>query len=73
MRTNKNKNQPKRPEVRSLKIQPRHRFNKWSTSIVPELILRGKWLEEFGFEKESRAVIHASEGLIVIQPQKQKE
>ena len=40
---------------------------------MPELILRRKWLEEFGFEKESRAVIHASEGLIVIQPQKQKE
>ena len=40
---------------------------------MPELILRRKWLEEFGFEKESRAVIHASEGLIVIQPEKEEE
>lgn len=63
----------KRLRVRSLKIQPRHRLNKWSTSVVPELVLRGKWLEEFGFKKDSRVVIHTSEDLIVIQPQKHEE
>lgn len=59
----------KRPQVRSLKIQPRHRYNQWSTSVVPELILRGKWLEELGFAKESRVVLHTSRELIVIQPE----
>lgn len=67
------KNAPKRPDARSLKIQPKHRFNRWSTSIVPELILCGKWLEDLGFEKESRVVVHASKELIVIRPEEEQQ
>ncbi len=55
-----------RPGVRSLKLQPKYRGN---TSIVPELILCGKWLEELGFKKESRVTLHTSKELIVIRPE----
>ena len=73
MSTSKRKKQPKRPEVRSLKVQPKYRLNKWSTSVVPELVLSGKWLEASGFKKESRVVVHTSKDLIVIRPQEQEE
>jgi len=67
------KRKPKRPEARSLKIQPIYRFNRWSTSIVPEIKLCGKWLEQLGFEARSRVTIHASKELIVIRPQEEPE
>ena len=73
MRTNKRKGQLKRPEARSLKIQPIHRFNRWSTNIVPEIKLCGNWLANLGFKAESRVVIHASQELIVIRPQEEQE
>lgn len=69
MKSNIKNKSPKRPEVRSLKVQPKHRTNRWSKSIVPELILSGKWLEELGFKKESRVVVHTSKELIVIRPE----
>jgi len=73
MKSNNHKKKlPKRPEARSLKIQPKHRFNRWSTSVVPEIILCGKWLEELGFTKESRVVVHTSKELIVIRPQEEQ-
>ena len=72
MRTNKRKD-TEQPGTRTLKIQPKHRFNRWSTSIVPELILSGKWLEQLGFEAESRVTIYTSEELIVIRPQETEE
>ena len=68
MKMNKNKI-VKRSQERSLKVQPKYRFNRWSTSVVPEIVLCGKWLEELGFNKESRVVVHASKELIVIRPQ----
>jgi toxic protein SymE len=67
----KSRNQ-KRPEVRSLKIQPKHRSTRWSTSIVPELTLCGKWLEELGFNKDERVVLHTSKELIVIRPEEKQ-
>jgi len=66
----KRKKQPKGSGSRSLKIQPKHRINRWSTSIVPEIILSGKWLEELGFEKESRVTVHTSRERIVIRPER---
>ena len=51
--TSKRKKQPKRPEVRSLKVQPKYRFNKWSNRVVPALILGGKWWEASGFKKKA--------------------
>ena len=72
MRTNKRKN-PNLAELRSLKIQPRHRFNRWSTTIVPELKLCGQWLEKLGFEIDSRVTIHASKEHIIIRPQEERK
>ena len=68
MKSNKKK-APKRPGSRSLKIHTNHRINLSSESRVPEIILKGKWLEELGFKKESRVVVHTSKELIVIRPE----
>ena len=65
----KSTNKKKAPGFRTLKIQPKHRFNSYSTSIVPELKLCGKWMEDLGFKKESRVEIYTSKGLIVIRPE----
>ena len=74
MKSNTHKKKaPKRSKARSLKIQPKYRFNRWSTSIVPELTLCGKWLEELGFAKESRVVVHTSKELIVIRPEEPQQ
>ncbi len=72
MESNK-KNVVKRPDARSLKIQSKYRNNQFSTSIVPELILRGRWLEDLGFKKESRVTVHTSKKKIVIRPEPGKE
>jgi len=53
---------------RNLKIQPKHRFNRWSTSIVPELRLCGKWLKEIGFNENQRVEVHTEQNLIIIKP-----
>ena len=66
MRTNRRKGQFNRPEARSLKIQPIHRLNRWSRTVVPEIKLCGNWLAKLGFEPEGRVTVHASTGLIVI-------
>ena len=64
-------NKKRAPGPRILKIQPKYRTNRWGTSIVPELKLSGKWLEDLGFKKESRVEVHTSEKLIVIRPEEQ--
>jgi len=38
-----------RPEVRSLKIQPRYRENSYRTVDVPKIRLYGNWLGKLGF------------------------
>lgn len=73
MSASKRKRGPKRLEARSLKIQPKHRINRWSTSVVPELKLAGNWLENLGFTIDSRVTVHTSKELIVIRPQAQEE
>ena len=73
MPTSKRKKPPKRPEVRSLKIQPRCRLNQWSSNVVPEIKLCGNWLEKLGFSVEGRVTIHTSKDLIVIRLQEPEE
>jgi cell division inhibitor SulA len=51
---------------RSLKIQSKIRFNRWGTTIAPEIKLSGSWLEELGFEGGKRVVITTSKGLLMI-------
>ena len=69
MRTPRKQTRPKRPEVRSLKLQPKFRLYQRQTNIVPELKLCGLWLEELGFEVGSRVTVHTSKELIVIRPE----
>ena len=73
MRTPRKQSGLKRPEARSLKVQPIQRFNRWSKRIVPEIKLCGNWLENLGFVPESRVIVHASKDLIVIRPQEPEE
>ena len=39
----------RRPEVRSLKIQPKFRTNTYNIKDVPEIRMSGNWLEKLGF------------------------
>lgn len=59
----------RRPDVRSLRIQPKIRFNRWSTSTAPEIKLCGSWLEELSFHHGSRVVITTMKELIIIRLQ----
>ena len=73
MRTNNRNDQLKPKNTRSLKIQPKSRINKWSTTVVPEIKLCGNWLENLGFIVDSHVTIHTSKELIVIRPQEPEE
>lgn len=68
MRTSKRQTL-RRPEVRSLKIQPKTRFNKHSQVDVPEIKLCGNWLEALGFELETRVVVTSMPNLLIIRPE----
>ncbi len=65
MRTNK-RTTLRRPEVRSLKIQPKTRFNKYSHKDVPEIKLCGDWLRSLGFEQGERVTVTAMPKLLII-------
>ena len=58
-----------RPDVRSLKIQPKVRGNRWSQTIAPEIKLCGRWLEELGFRCGKRVVVTTMEDLLIIRVQ----
>jgi hypothetical protein len=47
----------RRPDVRSLKIQPKTRFNEYSQKDVPEIKLCGNWLQNLGFQYGTRVTI----------------
>ena len=51
MRTSKNtkRKTTRRPEVRTLKIQPKYREHQFETVKVPEIRFSGNWLEKLGF------------------------
>ena len=46
MSTSKKTKQSKSPQTHNLKIQPKYRSNRWSTSMVPEIKFCGNWLEK---------------------------
>lgn len=70
MRTPKKK-ASKRPEVRSLKIQPDIRFNRWSKTTVPVIRLSGVWLEKSGFSPEQRVSVTTMDKLLIIRLEEQ--
>jgi hypothetical protein len=65
MRTGKQKKEVY-PQVRSLKVQPQLRINRWSRTEISEIKLSGLWLKELGFEPEKRVTVTVMEKQIVI-------
>jgi hypothetical protein len=59
----------RRPEVRSLKIQPRFRQNEYSTVDVPEIRLSGNWLQQLGFCHGRRVIITMMNELLIVRLQ----
>jgi len=72
MRTPKKKKVSKRPEVRSLKIQPDTRFNECSKTIVPVIRLSGVWLDKLGFVPEQRVTVTTMDKLLIIRLDEQQ-
>lgn len=68
MRTSKQKSRIRRPEVRSLKIQPKTRFNRYSQTEVPEIKLCGNWLLNLGFDYGDRVTVTTMPQLLIIRP-----
>lgn len=66
MRTPEKKKVSKQPEVRSLKIQPDIKFNRWSRTTVPVIRLSGLWLEKLGFAPEQRVTVTTMDKLLII-------
>lgn len=68
MRTSRQgkKSGPLRPEVRSLKIQPKFRINRWSETMAPEIKLCGTWLEQLGFHSGKRVTVTTMKELLII-------
>jgi hypothetical protein len=68
MQTNKQKKKSgvRRPDVRSLKIQPKIRVNRWCDTTAPEIKLYGTWLEQLGFHPGKRVVVTTMKELLII-------
>ncbi|MCD7971267.1 MAG: type I toxin-antitoxin system SymE family toxin [Candidatus Azobacteroides sp.] len=57
------------PDMRYLRLQPRYRALKYSgNSIVPELRLNGRWLENAGFRVSEYVSITVMNGLLIVRP-----
>nr|WP_294858697.1 SymE family type I addiction module toxin [uncultured Fluviicola sp.] len=51
---------------RKIKIQPRFILRKYDKTIVPEILLKGKWLSEMGFLPGQEVKIELEENKLVI-------
>jgi toxic protein SymE len=74
MKTSKNEKESeviKQVNVRNLKIQPIIRFNRRTTTIVPEIKLCGNWLGKLGFHHGQHVVVEARDGLLILKPDTQ--
>lgn len=58
----------RRPDVRTLKIQPKYRKNRWSESTYSEIKLCGNWLTRWGFQHGHRVSVTTLNGLLIIRP-----
>lgn len=52
--------------MRSLKIQPKFRARQIGEARVPEIILRGNWLEKLGFKIYRRVSVKTRNKMLVI-------
>lgn len=60
---------PEKQKVRTLKIQPLIRVQRWSDDItVPEIRLSGAWLQKLGFCYGGKVEVRMSAGKLVITP-----
>lgn len=66
MRNDKRKTTIRKPDVRSLKIQPKRRFNKYNEKDVPEIKLCGDWLQNLGFQLGARVTVTSMQNLPII-------
>jgi hypothetical protein len=72
MRTSQKTNKKKeirRPEVRTLKIQPKYREQQFETVKVPEIRFSGNWLEKLGFSYGRRVTITTMNELLIVRLQ----
>jgi len=56
----------RQPKVRSLKIQPVIKFNRFSQTTVPFIRLSGLWLDKLGFHPDQRIKITTMNKLLII-------
>lgn len=67
--------EPRKPKLpngqRRLKIQPKYTQSTWSESIVPQIMLQGKWLEQMGFECHEHVIVTTTQGKLVIEIDKE--
>ncbi|MBX3257401.1 MAG: SymE family type I addiction module toxin [Chitinophagaceae bacterium] len=56
----------RRPDVRSLKLQPDTRFNECSQITIPVIKLSGLWLDRLGFTPERRVIVTTMNKLLII-------
>lgn len=66
MRNDKQKTSLTRPDVRSLKIQPKIRPGKYRRKEVPEIKLSGDWLRNIGFNQGARVTVTSLPNLLII-------
>ena len=55
-------------KARKLKVHERYNNNAHSYVKVPEICLKGKWLEEAGFAPNDYILVSCEEGKIIITP-----
>jgi len=55
-------------KTRKLKIHPKIILRRYNKTIVPEILLKGKWLEEAGFKPGQNVEIQQKENKLIIVP-----
>jgi hypothetical protein len=75
MQTSKKEKRPtvRRPDVRSLKIQPRIRESVFPSKDVPEIRLCGEWLKKLGFCQGKRVIVTTMNELLIIRLQEENK
>lgn len=68
-KASKKKPEIRRPEVRTLKIQPKYRQHEFETVKVPEIRFSGNWLEKLGFNYGRRVTITTINELLIVRLQ----
>lgn len=57
--------------MRRMKIQPKYIQYSWGNSILPQILLQGKWLLKTGFEYNEHVIITQQKGKLIIEIEKE--